>query len=191
MLSNKPERAKIIIDCILSRDAECGCIAPGRNPQKNARQISWGSNWRVVINPDQRAVLGPIYGERFGDRFVADKGCRVLELLIGQKRMLVANLRGTDIDIYRFVPGAWERMFGSDPGIDHMPYGPEVFPRPGTVEEELFLRNVDRELAPLRNDPTTSEDLRSEFFVGAKPKRSKSTGTGQRHRMWPDAHAPR
>lgn len=153
MLANKQARAELIISRILASDAKFGRIMPVADRTKMGREISWDGRWKARIMPELRLVMGRIYDDRFGDRYIEDAGCRVFELTGHGKKLLVANLRGAEVTVYRYLPGAWEAWFGVDNGDDRTPYGPESYYRPGTDEEKLFLRNVDADLAPARRGP--------------------------------------
>lgn len=168
MLANKQARAELIISRILASDGKFGRIVPVADRTKMGREISWDGRWKAKIIPDQRLVMGRVYNNRFGDRYVEDGGCRVFNLMASGKTLLQANLRGSEVTIYRYSPGAWEAWFGVDNGDDRTPFGPECFARPGSPEEKQFLQNIDADLAPARTGPS-NDSAGSDDRTAANP----------------------
>lgn len=177
MTNSKESRAHIIISKVLALDSEFGSTVPARSDDRTrlARLIEADPRWRAWVTKGQRVVMGPVYeaevGRRqvvFGERRIADPGCTTIDLECTHGTKLVANLQGSEIELFRYIPGGWEAWFDVDNGGDFAPLETVSFPRPGSPELKVLLESKTAKLPPLRRGPSAGEDL---YFPRGRSRR--------------------
>jgi hypothetical protein len=152
MIHDKSERAKSIIEFVLSRDAKHGQYAPSRcdGGRTMCREIQIDTRWTATVTPDYRISIGRHYEDRVGPRFFAEAGSRIFQLDAYRKPKLIANLRGAEISLFAYYPGLWEAWLGIDNGGDTEPLEPWLFADNRSQEWKALTQTEDFQHRPLR-----------------------------------------
>lgn len=169
MIANKPERAALIVAQLLALDKEFGITVPGgANGRGLSRQIGHDPRWQAKITKGLRVTFAQVYaasGDKgrsvFGERRIIDRKWTMIELTANRRSVLVINLCGEEIQLFRYIPGAWESWFGVDNGGDAFPYEMLFFPRPGSEELQALLDSPDAQLPPAKLGPVEGDQLRN------------------------------
>ena len=112
MQMDKPTRAKMIIDHVLSLDEKFGRSVPPRSLQ---------STFRVRLITDN-----PIWQAHWSIKMTDSNGdvWDLFELSVHGQPALAATLRGESVVPWFYIPGTWERIFIDVDGSDTVPLRP-------------------------------------------------------------------
>jgi len=155
MTNSKIERARTIIAFAMSLDAEHGCNTPARGTAGGlmARHIQIDKRCAATVTPAHRVGLGRHYEAKVGQRFFPDPDCRIFELHVYDKPVLVANLQAEDLELHIYNPGSWEGWFGIDNEGDNVPHDPWLFADERSPQWKELKQSADFQVAPLRMGP--------------------------------------
>ena len=149
---SKPERARTILCGIKQYDQDYGQDIPSHYPWTQwIRQIAFGNSVVRLIH-ESRIELGHLGKGRIGEHIVPQSGSMVVTVSNHGHRRFAANFVGDEVDIFRFQPGRWETIFGSDPGSDTTSTLPGVFEDDKDPLWRRLKEACERELKRLDGD---------------------------------------
>lgn len=143
-VTKKLERARVIRTELLRLLDEKGHLIPaacsgGRHLSHRFEQAPC----KITMTENCSLTLLSRCGNLFEERRVFDTGWDLLELEVVGRRKLALHLRADEIELVEFVPGVWERRFGSECGEDTTPFKMPYVPK--------SLREMEHYVASLRN----------------------------------------
>ncbi|MEA1015148.1 hypothetical protein [Sphingosinicella sp. LY1275] len=177
----KLKRAAQIVARIFELDAERGTTVPARiHRGKLARLVEDRPEWSVWITKGYRMAFAPVYAchgktgrTDFGQRQIEDRDWILIELEDSRRRpVFAASVRGDEVDLFRFIPGKWERSFGVDNDGDCVPFDKVEFPRPDSPELKTLLESPDARLPPQRTGPV-ADDKTHEALLRERARRKR------------------
>lgn len=153
MLPSKLERAQLVISKVMDLDRTDGITIPGRlsTAVQTSRLIQIDHRWQAYVTPNHRVTLGLLTEKAAGTRYLRDSEWTLFDLRIMNVPRLTLNMRGSDIELFRYIPGKWEAWFDVDDrdtiSFDRFVYDPRA------PEWEVLQKSADFQLPPLRDTP--------------------------------------
>jgi len=150
-MNNKPERACAIVQAILNAKKKAILSVADAGAAASQRvEVGLGNGAAMTL---QFTKLATVFSLLDAHACPADDDWVTLLLQINGQLKLRLRYRGCEIVLDSFVPGAWERMFGAEPGQDHEVLLPPAL-RDSSVVHHLRsgLVSYDRAFKP-RNRP--------------------------------------
>lgn len=149
-MTNKQYRADIIVAFWSDLNPDQWSTIPAKIPASILRS---GEGWTVKRYHDHRAGPGRGYKQMAELRMFPAKGWEHIVLNWRGKDVLVANRKGSRVDVLGFKPGDWERRFGTEPGADTVPHMYWDDPIGPFADEQLATRMDDMAKAAARAAP--------------------------------------
>ena len=171
MSLSKLERAQIIISKIMDLDRTYGTTIPGKisTAVQSTRLIQVDHRWRAFLTPNHRITIGLLTEKSAGTRYLKDPKCILFDLEIVNVPRLTLNMRGSEIELFRYIPGKWEAWFDVDDrdtvSFDRFAYDSR------SPEWKALKKSADFQLPPLREG------------AGLEPKAHANGGFKRRKRL--------